>query len=224
MRKAIFFLVLCLIILGCGQKKSSANEAKSGSQTDNVFFTSESIKLVNDTAKIKRFVIVVAPRLFNDEEFKTTYQLLTRVGHKIKVASRDTVLAMGTTSALLKPQMTINEIDTLGFDGIILIGGTGAAIYWDEKIIHQVVQNYAKTDNKIVAAICLAPITLLRAGILNGVKATVFEDKATIDEFKNKGAIYEKTNVVVSKNIITASGPQASEEFAKAIIRLAIGD
>jgi protease I len=223
MRKTIYIFIICLVVIGCGQKKTSAITTKLETQSDDAFIKAESLKLVNDTTKIKRFAMIVAPRLFNDEEFKTTYQLITRIGHKIIVASRDTILAMSTSNTLLKPQITINDIDTLSFDGLILIGGTGAAIYWDEKIIHQTLQYFARTDNKIIAAICLAPITLLRAGILNGIKATVFEDNATIGEFKNKGAIYEKTNVVVSKNIITASGPPASKDFAKAIIRLAVG-
>lgn len=220
MRRILYLLTICVIILTCGKNKRSSTTTESKGDKDAAFVTAESLRLVNDTTKIKRFVIVVAPRLFNDDEFKTTYQLLTRVGHKTKVASRDTVLAVGVSGTLIKPQMTINDIDTLDFDGIILIGGTGSAIYWDDKIVHQLVQYYARTQGTIVAAICLAPITLVRAGILNGVKATVFEDKTTVNEMKNKNAIYEKTDVVVSKNIITASGPQASEKFARRIIQL----
>jgi protease I len=212
--------VICLIVLGCGQKQSSAVEPKPAVDKDGTFLKAESIRLAKDTTKIKRFVMVVAPRAFRDEEFKIPYVLLTQIGYKVRVASRDTVLALGLLGTALKPQLTIKDIDTLSFDGIILVGGTGAAIYWDDKTIHQLVQYFARTPDKIVAAICLAPITLVRAGILSGVKATVFEDKATVTELKNKGVLYEKADVVVSRNIITASGPEASEKFAKAIARL----
>jgi putative intracellular protease/amidase len=45
----------------------------------------------------------------------------------------------------------------------------------------------------------------------------VYEDKSTIADLTKGGAQYEKTDVVISGNIITASGPQAAEKFAKAI-------
>lgn len=220
MRKIFYLLIIGTIIFNCKQNKAPSTAQQSKLDTDAAFITAESLRLVNDTTRIKRFVIIVAPRIFNDDEFKTTYQLLTRVGHKVKVASRDTVVAIGSSGTMIKPHMTINDIDTLNFNGIILIGGTGSAIYWDDKTVHQLVQYYARTSPNIVAAICLAPITLVRAGILTGLKATVFEDKTTINEMKNKNVLYEKTDVVVSKNIITASGPQAKEKFAKKIIQL----
>jgi protease I len=223
MRKTIYLLIICIIVFGCGHKTSSSSAPKVNTDKDAAFITAESLRLINDTTKIKRLVMVVAPRAFRDEEFRVPYLLLTQVGHQVSVASRDTALAYGMLGTVLKPQMTIKDIDTLSFDGIILVGGTGAAIYWDDITIHQLVKYYARTPHKIVAAICLAPVTLARAGIIAGIKATVFEDKTTVNELKSNGAQYEKTDVVVSGNIVTASGPQASEKFARAIVRLVSG-
>jgi protease I len=217
MRRVLYLIVICIIVFGCGQKKSSATEPKSTAGVNLSALMAESIKPITDTTKIKRFVMVVAPRAFRDEEFKIPYELLTKIGYKVTVASRDTVLATGVLGLAIKPQLTIKDIDTLKYDGMILVGGTGAAIYWDDMNVHQLARYFARTPGKIVAAICLAPVTLARAGILTGKKATVFEDKATIAELKNRGALYEKADVVISGNIITASGPQASEKFAKAI-------
>lgn len=218
MRKVVYLISICIIVFSCGQKKGSAVEPRSTAGKNISFLKAESIKLSIDTTKIKRFVMVIAPRAFRDEEFKVPYELLTKIGHRVNVASIDTILAIGILGTALKPQLTIKNIDTLKYDGIILVGGTGAAIYWDDSTVHRLVQYFARTPNKIVAAICLAPVTLARAGILAGKKATVFEDKTTIAELKNRGALYEKADVVVSGKIITASGPQASEKFAQAIV------
>jgi putative intracellular protease/amidase len=53
--------------------------------------------------------------------------------------------------------------------------------------------------------------------VLKNKKATVYEDRETITELKKAGAIYEKTDVVVSGNVITAARPTASLSFAKGI-------
>ncbi len=217
MRRALYLISICIIVFGCGQKNSTI-ELKSTAEKDIAFLKAESIKLATDTTKIKRFVMVIAPRAFRDEEFRVPYEFLTKIGHKVKVASRDTILSTGVLGLMVKPQLAIKDIDTLKYDGLILIGGTGAAIYWDDPTVHRLVQYFARTPNKIVAAICIAPVTLARAGVLVGIKATVFEDKTTIADFKNNGALYEKADVVISGNIITASGPAASSEFTKAIV------
>jgi protease I len=221
MKRVLYSIVICIIVFGCGQKKNSTQEVKSTTGKDIAAALAESIKPITDTTKIKRFVMIVAPRAFRDEEFKIPYEFLTNIGYKINVASRDTVLATGILGTVIKPQLVIKDIDTLMYDGIILVGGTGAAIYWDDPDVHQFVQYFARTPKKIVAAICIAPVTLARAGILAGKKATVYESKEIIAALKEKGARYEKADVVVSNNIITASGPAAAEKFAKAIALLA---
>lgn len=222
MRRALILILISIIVFGCGQKKSSASETNAKKNINALL--KESIPPITDSTKVKKLVMVIAPRAFRDEEFKIPYEFLTNIGHKVKVASRDTVIATGLLGMSLKPQMVVKDIDTLNYEGIILVGGTGAAIYWDDPYVHRLVQYFARTPNKIVAAICIAPVTLARAGVLAGKKATVYEDRATIKELKDKGAIYQKAEVVISGNVITASGPTAAEKFAKAIALLASGD
>jgi protease I len=222
--KRIFIIVIVgIIIFGCSGKKSNA-VATPPTVKDIKTLLQEPITKITDSTKVKRFVMVVAPRAFRIEEFVIPYDFLTSIGHKITVASLDTISATGVgsyqghdTTMAIKPQLLVKDIDTLKYDGIILVGGMGAAIYWDNTELRTFVQYFARNPSKIVAAICLAPVTLARAGVLNGKKATVFEDRATIKELKNNGALYEKADVVISGNIITASGPAAAEKFAKLI-------
>ena len=71
---------------------------------------------------------------------------------------------------------------------------------------------------KIIAAICIAPVTLANAGILNGKKATVFPSGKN-DLIRN-GAKYTGDSVTVDGNIITANGPMAAEAFGKKIVEM----
>lgn len=120
---------------------------------------------------------------------------------------------------MVKPDLKINDIDSLAYDGLILVGGSGSIIYWDNPTVRQLVKYFARPP-KILAAICLAPVTLARAGILKDRFAAIYKDRTTIDELRKGGAKYVEKDIVISDNIITASGPQASEKFAKAIAKV----
>ncbi|MCS7257855.1 MAG: DJ-1/PfpI family protein, partial [candidate division WOR-3 bacterium] len=170
-----------------------------------------------DSARTQNIVIIIAPRAFRDEEFQIPYEYLTSLGYKIKLASRDTILATGMLGLAVRPQLSIEDIDTLAYDGLILVGGTGSAIYWEDLKVHALVRHFAKTSGKFVAAICLAPITLARAKVLEGHTATVYENNFTRAEFSKYKVIYKKTDCVLCDNIITANGPEASTKFAQTI-------
>jgi protease I len=162
----------------------------------------------------KSVLFVIAPENFQDQEFQVPYELLKQAGHRVAVASRDTILATGMMGLKVKPDLPLSEVDTLDYDGLILVGGTGSVVYWDDPLLHQVVRHFVKAD-KVVAAICLAPVVLARAGVLEGLEATCFETAA--GELTRSGANYTGRDLTVSGRIITGSGPQAAPAFARAI-------
>lgn len=70
---------------------------------------------------------------------------------------------------------------------------------------------------KIVGAICIAPVTLARAGLLKNKKVTTYS--STINDIKSAGAKYTGNDVERDGNIITASGPAAAQKFGEAIVK-----
>jgi len=72
--------------------------------------------------------------------------------------------------------------------------------------------------DRLIFAICIAPVTLINAGMLDSKKATVF--RSEVNAIKRKGGIYTGKAVEVDGNIITAEDPQAAEEFGQTIINL----
>jgi len=67
------------------------------------------------------------------------------------------------------------------------------------------------------AAIGLSPVVLAKAGILKGIKATVYPDDKAIDELKKNGAGYKNKDVITSGSIITARNPESAKKFAEEI-------
>jgi putative intracellular protease/amidase len=87
----------------------------------------------------------------------------------------------------------------------------------DNEALRNLLRASAKA-NKVVAAICIAPAVLARCGVLRNVAATCYSDKNVIDILKRNGAQYVNNSVVVSGNIITGNGPDASQEFATKVL------
>ncbi|MEO0131395.1 MAG: DJ-1/PfpI family protein [candidate division WOR-3 bacterium] len=208
-------LIVILTICSCQRGNSGAQGVLCGKALDGALKKFKFQVLPESLAP--SLVMVIAPRAFRDEEFQTTYEFLTGLGYKLKVASRDTVLATGMLGLAVRPQLTIEEIDSLAYAGLILIGGTGAAIYWDDLTLRALIQYFARHKPKFVAAICLAPVSLARAGVLENRAATVYENSFTLQEFTKAKVRYHKTDCVLSENIITANGPEAANKFAQTI-------
>jgi deglycase len=164
-------------------------------------------------------LMIIAPKDYRDEEFKVPYDYLKSLEYKVTTASLDTIDATGMLGLVVKPDLKINDIDSLAYDALVLVGGTGSIIYWDNPVVQQLVKYFSRPP-RILAAICLAPVTLARAGVLKNKIATIFKDRTTIDELQKGGAKYVEKDIVISDNIITASGPQASEKFAKTIAKV----
>ena len=156
-------------------------------------------------------------RYFNEEEFFITKSLLEKNNFKSFTASDTWDMCEGMNGKKFKPDLRLENINANNFAGIVLVGGYGAKDYQNNSMLHKILNDFNK-NGKIVAAICIAPVILAAAGLLNGKSATCFPEvkqdliKPDID--------YKDLPVVVTKNIITANGPKASFEFAESILFL----
>ncbi|HHT9109997.1 MAG TPA: DJ-1/PfpI family protein, partial [Candidatus Brocadiaceae bacterium] len=116
----------------------------------------------------------------------------------------------------VKPDILFTNINIGDYDSVIFVGGTGASEYWDNPTAHKIA-NSANNAGKIVGAICIAPVTLAKAGLLKDKKATTYS--STVNDIKACGAKYSGADVERDGNIITASGPTAAEKFGEAIVK-----
>ncbi len=159
-------------------------------------------------------LIIIAPENFRDEEYFQVREELENAGHKVAVASLNDSAVSSVDGREVVTDLLVDEADVADYDALVFSGGTGAKIYFDnEKVLEMCYQTIEQ--GKILAAICIAPGILARAGVLSGKNATAYESE--LESLDEASAITSDGHVVVDGQIITADGPQASREFGKKI-------
>lgn len=171
---------------------------------------------------MKKVLFVIAYKDFRDEEYFVLKEILGNAGVKIKTASNKIGQALGTEGGQAPVDFLVAEANLADFDAVIFIGGGGALENLDNEQAYRLIKETVK-QNKILAAICIAPAILAKAGVLQNKKATVWTspmDKSAVKILKKNGAVYQSQPVVVDDKIITADGPEAAAEFGKTIANL----
>lgn len=176
-------------------------------------------KLTNITME-KKVLMIVAFKDFRDEEYFIPKEVLEKAGFFIDTTSTQKGMARGTDGGQAVVHVGLDEINLQNYEAIVFCGGPGIAKELDNSDFHKLAKDFYQVG-KPVAAICVAPALLAKAGILKDKKATVWSsalDKSLIKILENNGAIYQESPVVVDKTIITANGPAAAEEFGEKIV------
>jgi protease I len=165
---------------------------------------------------MNKVVFITAPEVFRDEEYYKPKKILEDGDIEVITASLKTGELRGrfgfrTTSTLL-----IQDINPNDFDAIVYIGGNGSIVFFDNHYALKLANDFFK-QRKPTASICIAGVILANAGILKGTKATVFADgKGALIK---GGAVYTGNSLEIDRNIITANGPSAAEDFGRAILK-----
>jgi protease I len=168
----------------------------------------------------KKVVMIIAEKDFRDEELFDTKEIIEKAGAEVTVASSSLKAAKGMLGGTQKPDILLKDVAAEKFDAVVFVGGTGASQYWEDDAALSLART-AAGSGRLVCAICIAPVTLANAGLLDGKKATVWKDQA--GTIQRKGGKYTKARVETDGNIITADGPRSSKEFARAIVRALSG-
>ncbi|MCK5084736.1 MAG: DJ-1/PfpI family protein [Candidatus Pacebacteria bacterium] len=168
----------------------------------------------------KKVLFIVGSKNFRDEEYFIPFEILQKEGAKIFTASSKEGEIVGVEGGEARSSLTLKQVNTRDFDIIIFVGGDGASEYFQNDDAHRIAQE-AAAKHKVLAAICIAPVILAKAGVLRGRKATVWSslmNKSGAKELKEAGCNVEEKRVVIDGEIVTADGPAVVKEFAEAII------
>jgi protease I len=164
---------------------------------------------------MKPVLFIIAPKDFRDEELFVTQAELERSGISTTIASSIKGECIGSKGGIAIAALSLDQINTKDYASIVFIGGMGSRIFFDDLKAFKLAQEMHNAGRP-VAAICIAPIILAKAGLLNHKKATVFSSE--IETLEALGAYYTGMDVTVDDNIITAYGPQSAIRFAKRIV------
>ncbi len=156
---------------------------------------------------------------FEEIEAVTSIDVLRRAGIDVVTASLGELYVQGSHNIIIKADINISNIKNEDYAGILLPGGIpGATNLRDNERIIELIQKFANTE-KLIAAICAAPIVLERAGVISNKRATSYpgfnEDMPSCK--------YQEERVVIDKNIITGRGPGVSMEFALEVVKFLVG-
>ncbi len=167
-----------------------------------------------------KVLVVIAEKMFRDEEFAEPKEILASAGHDVVVASSSGAAAIGKLGMVVNPDLAIDAVTPGEFGAVVVVGGPGTPAYlWPNKRLHQIVKSINERGG-VVAAICLAPVVLARAGVIAGRRCTVFPTADSLREMTAAGGLLQKEHLVVDGNIVTADGPGAARAFGEATVRL----
>ncbi|MFZ5559581.1 MAG: DJ-1/PfpI family protein [Patescibacteria group bacterium] len=221
MGKIIIFIIIILLFLVGSYflffKKEKTQPEESKIMPDLSNNPEKSPAATNGASKI---AMIIAFRDFRDEEYFVPRDIFEDAKAEIKVASSNLGTAQGADGGEVSVDIKLSDLDVSDFDALVFIGGPGALSYLDNSDSYKITKD-AISQNKLLAAICVSPAILAKAGVLNGKKATVWTsplDKSAKKILEDNGAIFQDQDVVQDGNIITGSGPSAAKKFANKIV------
>ena len=159
-------------------------------------------------------LMVIAPAVFRDEEYAHPKEVLEGRGASVTTASTRVGTCQGKLGMTAEATLAVADANAADYDAVVFIGGGGAAVFFDDPLAHTLARS-ALESGKVLAAICIAPSILARAGLLDGVRATAFASQH--DDLVAHGALWTGAPVEVDGRIITANGPAAARDFGSAI-------
>lgn len=165
-------------------------------------------------------LLIIAQAGYQDLELEGTATGLADAGFEIVLASKEAGFCKGKLGGTQRSSIALRDVKVTDYDRIAFIGGPGAFAYASDADALQVANDAYRAD-MVLGAICIAPIILAKAHVLDGKKATVWNgDNQQSDVLQQYGAIYTGEQVTVDGKIVTGNGPEAAEEFGKTLAAL----
>ena len=168
---------------------------------------------------MKKAALIIASREFRDEEYFITKEILKNNGISVKTVS-DQTKAIGRFGGEAEADILISDLKVDDFDAIVFIGGNGAVVLLDNELSYKLIRE-TLSKRKLLAAICIAPTILAKAGVLENREATVWSnsmDKSAVKILMANGAVYQQKPVIKDGNIITGENHEAAREFGETIV------
>jgi len=164
----------------------------------------------------KNLVFVIAPKDFRDEELFIPLDIVKKAGIETKIASTILGKCLGSGGRKITSQFMIDNIKADDYDGIVFIGGSGMTQLVDNSDLQNLAKEFFQ-NQKLVAAICVAPVVLAKAEILKNISATAWQDY--LPELQEHGCNVVAKPVVIAGRVITGNGPLAAQAFGQAITK-----
>lgn len=152
---------------------------------------------------------------FEEVELTAPVDILRRLGIPVTTAGVKGRLVEGAHGMVVQADMLLVDVEPELFDGVILPGGAAAWLLRDTPAVIKLVKSM-HAANKLVGAICAAPIVLEAAEVLKGRHVTCFPSNEVTDALASVADIADAP-AVTDGLIVTGRGPGAAFEFGFAL-------
>jgi len=164
---------------------------------------------------MKKIAVILAEG-FEEIEALTVVDIMRRAGEHCDMVSVKEIEVTGAHNIKVTADIILSD-EIKDYDLIVLPGGMPGSKNLKVNIDVIELVKYFNNHNKLIGAICAAPIVLAEAGIIKGKNITSypgFEEELRDANYKTE----EK--VVVDENIITSRGPATAIEFSYKLLEL----
>lgn len=160
-------------------------------------------------------ILVLMATGFEEIELVAPIDILRRLNFNVVTVGVESRRVEGSHGIIMESDMLLVDVDASLYDAIILPGGPASWLLRDTPAVLELVRQMHAED-KLVAAICAAPIALEAAGILSKRKVCCYPAPAVLDALKVVADISDAPTVTHA-NIVTGRGPGAALEFGFAV-------
>jgi 4-methyl-5(b-hydroxyethyl)-thiazole monophosphate biosynthesis len=149
---------------------------------------------------------------FEEIEALATVDVLRRAGFNVVTAGIPGTMITGARHIKVFADKRLDDINFDEVNALVLPGGNPGYVNLGKS--SKIIETIKKFDSekKLIAAICMAPTVLVKAGILEDRVATVYPGGERQLPRPRDG------RVVVDEHIITSQGPGTAIEFALKIV------
>jgi len=159
--------------------------------------------------------VVVARDSYASSELNPVLDALEVAGYITIIMSDEIGQANGGEEEV-SVQHVFKDLNAEDLRGIVLIGGSDSL--WENAELHSLLID-CRNNGRVTAAICLASVTLAKAGVIGeGDTACWFNCDVADPEMQAAGVKDSGQPVTDDGLIVTGDGPESAEEFAKAVV------
>ncbi|MFZ5953739.1 MAG: DJ-1/PfpI family protein [Candidatus Dependentiae bacterium] len=169
----------------------------------------------------KKVLLVIAYDGYQPVEYGIPKKTLQQAGFQVVTASNKAGIATAKDQSTTNVDITLEQVNVADYEGIFFVGGPGALDNLDHEASYDLI-NQAFRQEKIIGAICIATRILAASGVLTAHAATGWDGDDKLADIYREYEVYylPDQKVVTQGNIITATGPEAAQDFADQIVRM----
>ena len=219
----LVLLLSALVMPGCSQKagaREKINIIVTSGGDEEPTASSQQIREPSVTNN-EKVLFIIAQNNFRDEELTKPKKILENAGYDVDVASITTDQTRGMMGLIVKPDRAVIDVNVSLYALVVVVGGSGAPSLANYPEVLNLLKK-AITENKKIAGICLGPVVLAKAGVLQGKNATVFKSTSpdSVAILQSGGANFVDKSLVTDGWLVTANGPAVSQELGDALVKL----